>query len=187
MTDSSITSSTSIQDSSPISCWQGSSIASRRLSTSHARRRCTATGSSFKESEVDNQLHKNDNLKTQNAQEEYPETRQKAERILGPKTSSRILHTKKRIQSHHGATVLKQGALTKKEGNNSIHFNASTESLSIISKLLESANIRCILFAIRNYLDDLQQGNFLFKYIEEKDKRNFLPRPKERSPWRTPR
>ena len=33
------------------------------------RWRCTRTGSSFKESEVDNQLHKNDNLKTQNAQE----------------------------------------------------------------------------------------------------------------------
>ena len=72
MTDSSIASSTSIQDSSPSSCWQGASNTSRQLSTTlikSARWRCTPTESSFKESEVDNLLHKNDHLKTQNAQE----------------------------------------------------------------------------------------------------------------------
>ena len=182
MTDSSIASSTSIPDSSPSSCWQGSSITSRQLSTTlikSARRRCTPTGSSFKGSEVDNQLHQKDNLKTQNAQELSYCTRVRPG--LGIFVGQGSMNTKKHdrkpngywdAKSLHGCfaqrresghTMAPQSSSRapsrKKEGNNSIHFNASKESLSIICNLVESANIRCILFAIRNYLYDLQQGN----------------------------
>ena len=195
MTYSSIASSTSIQDSSPSSCWQGSSITSRRLSTTlikSVRRRYTPTGSSFKESEVDYQLHKNDNLKTQNAQElsddctrttiEKPE---RPGRIPRNTTETRTDIGTQNVftdSSHKQENLVTQLFMApqsssmapsrKKERNNSIHFNASRESPSTISKLLESANIRCILFAIRNYLDDLQQGNLLLEYREQ---RNFLP------------
>ena len=137
MTDSSIASSTSIRDSSPSSCWQGASNTSRQLSTTlikSARWRC-ANWIIFKESEVDNQLHKNDNLKTQNAQEEYPGTRQKPEQILGPKnvfTDSSHKQENLVTQLFMAPQSSSMAPSRKKEGNNSIH--SSAESFSIMSR-----------------------------------------------------
>ena len=75
----------------------------------------------------------------------------------------------------------------KKVKKDSIHVNASTESISASSKVIKSANITCIFFAIKKYLDDLQQGNRLLEQREKEKKRNFLPPPKERSSVGVPR
>ena len=62
--------------------------------------------------------------------------------------------------------------------------NASTESISTICKLIESANIHCILFAIKKYLDDLQQGN-IFLEQREKVNKELLPSSERTAPqWK---
>ena len=63
----------------------------------------------------------------------------------------------------------------------------STKSNNIICKLIESATIRCILFAIKKYLGELQRGKFLLEQ-GDKEKRELPPSTEEWSPgdiWRS--
>ena len=77
----------------------------------------------------------------------------------------------KETKSEHpvvrGTTLFDQGTLTQKKGKESIQFNASLETVSMIGKLIESVNRLCILPAIMKYVDD-----FLEKTTIEAQERN---------------
>ena len=75
-----------------------------------------------------------------------------------------------------GTTILKQGTLTQKWPEDSITFQREHEVFSTISKLVESANILCMLFEIKVYLEHLQQGNLLIEQKAKEEKELFLDR-----------
>ena len=53
-----------------------------------------------------------------------------------------------------GTPILEQGNLRQKAGESNIHFNAGDQSLSMICKLIESANRLCMFFATVKYMAD---------------------------------
>ena len=74
--------------------------------------------------------------------------------------ASHILQTYKEnldIQSFLAPQVFLQGALNQKK-EDSIHFNASTETVSMFLKLLDSVNHLCILLAVMKYMDNLRES-----------------------------
>ena len=60
-----------------------------------------------------------------------------------------------------GTTIVEQETLKQKEGNVNIHFNASTEIIIMICKLIESVSHCCILFAVMKYMDDLLEKTII--------------------------
>ena len=75
------------------------------------------------------------------------------------------------FQRHHRHTPAPVHQRGKRE---SIHPNASTESVSMGCKLIESANFLRILFAIKKYLDDQQQGNLFLEHRKRETKTSSL-------------
>ena len=96
----------------------------------------------------------------------------KNERLLGSQNFSESSQNVKNLVSRLSpAPQSSSGAPPHKKGRKDIiHLTASTESISITCKLIESANIRCIFFAIKKYLNDLQQGHLLLEQREDEHK-----------------
>ena len=64
--------------------------------------------------------------------------------------------------------IIQQDNLKNKSGKTNIHFKASEESVSMIGKLIESANHLCMLFASLKDMDDLKLLTLQEKPAERK-------------------
>ena len=110
---------------------------------------------------------------------EYLETRQEVERILEQKKLEGFFTHMEDLVAPPASTLLKQGTLTQQVGKYIIHFNANAESISTVGKLIGLAHILRNLFAVKKYLDDLQQGNLLLEQRESE--KTDLPPATERT------
>ena len=190
MTDFSIASSTSIFTSAQVLATMKHYVSStvddiRQESTPETYFHRIIFTSMMKEFEVNDNVHKDDDLHSESSQELgdcATRFRPVYWIFVGPGSESTGEHDRKtngfwdqrllRILLHI-STILspsfsqrhhpQAGHPHTKSRQDSIRLNASTESTSILCKLIESANIIGILFAIKKCLDGLHQGNLLLE------------------------